>query len=184
MWKRFEKLPLIPLGAAGFLIGMIFVIFHEEKGNLLNLDHLYKLREMTVDPGGYLYEIVKVRGGMMVFLLLVSTTYLAPVFCILTAGWIGVSMGSFQMMALCNYGIKGILLLPAVTLPQFLIYLPAFYCLLRWCEGIYGAIYRRKEWKKGNAIAGLVLIVAAMALGIFVEYHMGPVFLQDILRSF
>ena len=106
---------------------------------------------------------------MALFIIIAGTTYLAPAVCMLSAIWIGMSLGCFQTMAIAQYGLKGILLLPAAAMPQFLLYLPAFYCLLRWSTRLYHAIYKKQNWKKGNALSGLILILAAIACGIFVE---------------
>lgn len=184
MRRRFEKLPFLLLGAVGFLFGMILAIPCRGKGEILDPEYLSRMRELAVDQKLLIYEILKNRMGMVMIIGMAGTTYLAPAVCMFVALWIGMNMGSFQTLAIARYGLKGILLLPATTMPQFLIYLPAFYFLLRWSEKLYGVIYQKQVWKKWNAVSGLVLILAAMAVGIFTEFRLGPQVLQGVLKIF
>ncbi len=184
MWKRFERIPLLPISAAGFLLGIMLGILSGGSRNLLEAERLCSLKEMTLKSGRLFYEILKVRGGTVLVLLMAGTTYLAPATCILTALWIGMCFGIFQVNAVLQFGIKGILLLPAATMPQFLIYLPTYYFLLRWCEKLYRTIYLRSDWKKWNAFLSLILILASMAAGAFLECLVSPRTWQAILNIF
>ena len=182
MWKRFERIPLLPISAAGFLLGIILGILYKGNGELLSAENLCRIKDMTPDRGRLFYEILKARGGMALILIVAGTTYLAPAACMLTALWFGVSIGMFQAIAMTQYGIKGILLMPGAIFPQFLIYLPAYYFMLCWCEKLYRTIYLRADWKKWSAAMGLILILSAITAGIILEYTVNPGFLQSILK--
>ena len=184
MGKRFGKIPFLPITAAGFLLGILMGVWNGGKGSVLDVESLCAVKDLEVQKPAFFFEILKERGGAACLILLGGTTYLAPAICILSAMWIGMCAGMFLTISIVQYGIKGILLLPAATLPQFLLYLPAFYFLLRWCERLYGAIYRRKTWEKWTAMAGLILIMAAMAVGCFMEYQIGPRMLKTVLDAF
>lgn len=184
MGKKPWRIRILSFIAVGFLIGILLGLFHKGESSLLAPVALGRLKEAGLDPAACLYEIVKSRGGVAIFLLVASTTYLAPFMEAGTALWIGMSIGIFQTQALGLYGLKGILLLPAVTMPQFLVYLPVYYFLILWCERLYEMIYLKNPWKKGNAIAGLALILAAMAFGIFLECMIGQRVFHAFLNIF
>lgn len=184
MRRRLTKIPFLLPVAVGFLLGMTVTILNGGKGDLLRPENLCQVKTLLAREPNDFYEILKVRGGFAFLILLAGTTYLAPAACMLAALWVGMSMGCFQTAAIVHYGLKGILLLPAATLPQFLAYLPAFYFLLQWSERLYGAIYRKQDWKKGSAASSLVLLLAALALGSFLECRVGLGVLQRTLESF
>ena len=184
MWRRFEKIPFLLLCAVGFLLGCFVAVLVRGKGSVLAPDNLCRMKGMILDQGAYAYDVIKLRGGMVLFIIIAGTTYLAPTVCMLSAVWIGMSLGCFQTMAIAQYGLKGILLLPAAAMPQFLAYLPAFFCLLKWSTRLYHAIYKKQNWKKGSALSGLILILAAFACGIFMECRIAPGTLQQVLQAF
>lgn len=170
--------------AIGFILGIFMGAFYKGKNDLLAPRFLGEMKDRSVDAVTCVYDVVKQRGGLAVFLLIAATTYLAPLIVAATAFWLGMSMGIFQTIAIGHYGLKGILLLPAVTLPQFLFYLPAYYFMFLWCEKLYGMIYLKKTWKRGNAIASLILILAAMASGILLECMISPKLFHAFLNVF
>lgn len=184
MWKRFGKVPILPLCAAGFLFGIVLCFWKKDCGVLLSRETLVNIKNMTMDREGYLYYVGKLRLGSVIVLLLSGTTYLAPMVCGLTALWFGGAFGVFLTTALMKYGIKGILLIPAGCFPHFLIYIPAFYMLLRWCEDLYGSIYLKREFTGWTGVARLLLILLAVLAGILLESFLGPGIFQGILKIF
>ena len=184
MGKKPWRIRIFSFVVVGFLSGILLGLFHKGESSFLAPLALSRLKEVGVDQSAYIYEVVKSRGGMVIFLLMASTTYLAPFMEAGTALWIGMSIGLFQIQAFGFYGLKGILLLPAVTMPQFLVYLPVYYFLILWCERLYEMIYLKNPWKKGNAIAGLAFILATMAFGIFLECMIGQKVFHAFLNIF
>lgn len=185
MWKRFERLPLLPLCAAGFFLGILICFRSGGRGTLLGPENLQAVKSMTLEKKDYLYCVCKVRLGTVLLVLLAGTTYLAPFVCGALALWFGMGAGALLTTALMCYGIKGILLLPVGCFPHFLIYIPAFYLLLRWCEQLFGYIYLRKEaGSLGIVLAKLLLILLAVSAGIFLESYVAPGIFQGMLKIF
>ncbi len=185
MWKRFERLPLIPLCAAGFFLGILLCFRSGGSGNLLSPENLQTVKSMTLERNGYLHYVCKVRLETVFLLLLAGTTYLAPFVCGALTLWFGMGAGALLTTALMRYGIKGAMLLPVGCFPHFLVYIPAFYMLLRWCEQLFGYIYLRREPDSlGIFLAKLLLILLAVSAGIFLESYVAPGIFQGMLRVF
>lgn len=185
MWRRFGKIPLLPLCAAGFLVGILLCLRGKAEGTLLAPASLQEIKNMSIDKSGILYQVCKIRLGTVLLLLVAGTTYLAPLFCGGFSFWLGMGGGYFLTQAVMRYGIKGVLLLPAGCFPHYLLYLPAFYMLLLWCERLYGYIYLKREFPGwGSTAARLILILLAVFAGIFLESHVNPGILQGMLKNF
>lgn len=185
MWKRFERLPLLPLCAAGFILGILLCFRGGGRGTLLSPENLQAVKSMTLEKNDYLYYVCKLRLQTVLLVLLAGTTYLAPFVCGAVALWFGMGAGALLTTALMRYGIKGILLLPVGCFPHFLVYIPAFYMLLRWCEQLFGYIYLRKEsGSPGIVLAKLLMILLAISAGIFLESYVAPGIFQGMLKIF
>lgn len=185
MWKRFEKLPLFPLCAAGFFLGILVCLRSGERGTLLSAENLQTLKNMTMEKNDYLHYVCKVRLGTVLLVLLAGTTYLAPFVCGALTIWFGMGMGSLLTTALMCYGIKGAVLLPVGCFPHFLVYIPAFYMLLRWCEQLFCYIYLRRDvGGLGIVLAKLLLILLAVSSGIYLESYVAPGIFQGMLKIF
>lgn len=185
MWKRFERLPLLPLCAAGFFLGIAICFRSGDSGTLLSPENLQTVKSMTLDKKEYLGCVCRLRMGTVFLLLLAGTTYLAPFVCGALTLWFGMGAGALLTTSLMRYGIKGAMLLPVGCFPHFLIYIPAFYMLLRWCEQLFGYIYLRKEpGSMGGVLIKLLLIFLAVAAGIYLESYVAPGIFQGMLRIF
>lgn len=181
-WVRNPK--LLPLCGIGFFVGILFCLFCGQGESLLVPERLCKVSERAEGSVGLLFSLLMNRGKWMVLLLLAATTYLAPICCAVTAAWMGWSMGAFLTMALRQYHLKGILLLPAALLPQWLFYAPAAWLLLKWCMSLYGGIYLKQKLSKKSCLASLFLLLALMGMGIYLESFWNPKILHGILENF
>lgn len=167
------------------------------------------LREMssTASDSSVLFAFV-LRERMIEFvvLALAATTYLGMAACVAAAGWYGFSTGAFLAAGVLRYGLRGILLALAGTLPQYLLYAPALYGLLLWCEktcrmiygkGHYGKEYYGKEYygkehyQEGSAkipafsrrVLSLLILFAVMLAGCALESFVNPAILRGFLKT-
>lgn len=95
--------------------------------------------------------------------------------------YLGFSVGFLSVIAIMNYGIKGILLIFGFFLPQWLLYAPA---IVLWRHEL--RFYKEAERGKKRRIKLAALIVAAGSLllfGLFAESYINPFFLQKIVRT-
>lgn len=181
-----------------FLAGILLGIFAGGKilkgsgasEGLLDSENLYRIRYMTVEKESFFVYILGLRLKKVLFLALTATTYLglaaAGAACVIS----GVTGGFFMYAALSRYGLRGILLVVAGLMPHCLIYLPAFYLLLIWCEQICRGIYFDKNIL--SAERGILLVKLLQILGIItlfiigsvMECHLNPIFLKKVLNIF
>lgn len=191
---RSAGLPVLPVFFAGFAGGIL--IMHIGKSVLLEntglFDEytLYRMSSMTVDCNALFSYILRERLVRMLILTVLSTTYLGFAVCAGTVVWYGMSAGAFAAALFLRYGFKGFFLALAAVFPQALIYVPALWALLVWCETVYRGIYEQKIgfweeksvlWKK---LARLALIYAAAAAGCLLEAYVNPAIFLGYLKFF
>lgn len=181
-----------------FLVGLVAGILTMNFGKSILLEDTGLLDENTlrqlssVNLGGSALFAFVVRKRMLVFVMfaVAATTYLGVAVCFIGAGWYGFSAGVFLAAGVLRYGMKGLLLALAATLPQYLIYIPAIYGLLLWCEKtcrmIYGKNYYQDKDAKTPALTGRVLsllvLAAVMLAGCALESFVNPPILRGFLK--
>jgi stage II sporulation protein M len=102
-------------------------------------------------------------------------------------GYLGFSVGFLSVIAIMNYGIKGVLLLLGFFFPQWLFYVPAlilWYYEVRYYKGAgRTAAYGEQKNKKHIKLAvSLMLAGILLFSGLFLESYVNPFFLQNIIR--
>lgn len=93
--------------------------------------------------------------------------------------YLGFSVGFLSVIAIMNYGIKGILLMLGFFLPQWLFYGPVialWYYELKYYKGAE----RKSRHLKG--IVSFLLAVVLFGLGLFMESYVNLGLLQNIIR--
>lgn len=190
------KLPIATIFAIGMFLAVIIVNLGKnillENTTLLDEYTLYNMKYMTVDSSVLFYYILKTRLKSMILLVILSTTYLGMIVCAGATLWYGVCAGGYLAMAMLRYGVKGILLVVAGVLPQFILYVPAFVLLIRWCEGVYRGIYLYKGIKTeaGDSLLlpryllQLVCILALVLIGCILESFINPHIMTGLLKIF
>ncbi len=191
------RFPFGSVFLAGLIAGILIMNFGKsillENTGLLDEYTLYYMKYMTVDSGALFAYVLRKRMGNALLLVIMATTYLGLVFCAGAAFWYGLSAGAFLAAGVLRFGIKGILLALAGTMPQYLLYLPAFYALFLWCEELYRKIYRKKYYepdygkdKETPTLAGRVLkllsIGIVLSVGCALESFANPSILLSFLK--
>lgn len=180
-----------------FLMGLVAGIITMNFGKSIMLEDTGLLDEnilrqlSAVNLGGSALFAFILRKRMIVFatLAVAATTYLGIVMAAIGAGWYGFSAGAFLAASVLRYGLKGVFLALAATLPQYLIYAPAIYGLLLWCEKTYRLIYGRNYYpekeRKTPVLTGqvfsLLVIFAMMLVGCALESFVNPTILKGFI---
>ena len=102
-------------------------------------------------------------------------------------GYIGFSVGFLSVIAIMNYGMKGILLMFGFFLPQWLFYAPI---LALWRVKLMDYKGMGKDTLSGERkgigqvklAAAFVTAFVLLLLGVFMESYVNPFFLQKIIR--
>lgn len=190
MYRMYTNLFCVGLVVGIFVLNVGKKYFLERTG-LLDEDTLYQMKYMTVNSAELFWYVFRKRILGVLLLLVASTTYLGVVACRGIVVWYGCSAGIFLAALLARYGLKGVLLAVVSVFPQYVLYVPAMFLLLRWCEVLFRGIYFRsgegvaEDKKTAMARAGKIfLIIIAVAVGCLLESYVNPHLLLGFLKSF
>ena len=182
----------------GFLIGTFAVNiwgdFFLEGSDLLSAASLSRLRYLDIDGNAFLLFVLKERLGMVLMLCLLATTYAGILAVSGYALCMGTMAGIFLSAASIRYGLKGILLVLAGILPQYLLLAPAFLMLMNWCWRVCTALHyphRSGEMVYGGGkqyllrkLPQLVVIIGIIFIVSVLESYVNPVLLSNFLKIF
>ena len=101
--------------------------------------------------------------------------------------YLSFSVGFLSVIAIMNYGMKGILLMLGFFFPQWLFYVPLlalWYYELRYYKGIAKEAQYGEQKNKKHIILAVSFILAGILLflGVFLESYVNPFVLQKIIR--
>lgn len=161
-----------------------------ENTGLLDENTLRQMSSVFPDSNALFAFVLRKRLMPVVAMVLVATTYLGIVACVAVDLWYGFSVGAFLTAAVLRYGFKGLVLVAAGTLPQYLLYAPALYALLVWCDKTCRMIYCKGHYygeeSKTPILLGrvlpLVIILVGLFAGCFLESFVNPGILKGVLK--
>lgn len=177
-----------------FVAGILTMNFGKsilvENTGLLDENMLRQMTSVFPDSNALFAFVLRKRLALMGILIVAATTYLGVAACAVVTGWFGFAAGAFLATALMRYGFKGLLLVAAGTMPQYLLYIPSLYALLLWCEKtcrmIYGRGHRGSLDTKTPILLGRVLpllvIFVGLYAGCFLESFVNPTILRGFLK--
>ncbi|MCM1102122.1 MAG: hypothetical protein NC079_08980 [Clostridium sp.] len=193
---------IFPVGLiAGILMMNLGKDILLENTGLLDEDTLRYMSSAATDGSVLFAFVLRKRMLFVGAMALIATTYLGVAACVFAAGWYGLATGAFLAAGVLRYGVRGILLVSAATLPQYLLYGPAIYALLLWCEKTCRMIYGKKryrgagteaEFRDGSYLAkrpavfgrifSLLVIFLVMVAGCALESYVNPAILRAFWR--
>ena len=185
----------------GFFIGVFLMNFWKSTlftdAGFLDEEMLYQMKYTQIDKGLFFFYVLKKRLTSFFLLTVMATTFLGVAVTYGAFIWYGFAGGAFMAAVCIRYGLKGILLLGATFLPQYLLYVPAFCLLLNWCYQICCTLYfpakvyggwedtyrSRKAFLAAKGVQFLVLL-AVVITGIILESYVNPIILTNLLKIF
>ena len=177
-----------------FVTGILTMNFGKsillENTGLLDENMLTQMTSAYPDSNALFVFVLRKRLSLMVAMVLIATTYLGIAACIAMDLWYGFSAGAFLTAAVLRYGFKGIMLAAAGMLPQYLLYAPALYALLVWCDKTCRLIYCKSYYHSQDAktpillgrVLPLVIILAGLLVGCFLESFIHPGILKGFIK--
>lgn len=180
--------------AAGILVMNFGKSILLEHTGLLDENVLRQMVSAYPDSNALFAFVLRKRITLALVMVLLATTYLGIGVCVAVDIWYGFSAGAFLAAAMIQYGFKGILLVAAGVMPQYLFYAPALYALLLWCEATCRFIYYKKQFhgekflrdSKTPILLGrvlpLVVLFIVFLVGCFMESFVNPGILKGILK--
>ena len=183
------KLPLLTIFTVGVFAGMVIMNLGKsillENTGLLDEYTLYQMKYMTVDNSALFCYVLWERLKSLLFLAVLSTTYLGLVVCGGITLWYGICGGAFLAVSVLRYGVKGILLVLVGLFPHYMIYVPGMIILLLWCQRINRKIYFEKtELGIIHSLLQLLGILLIFLVGCVLESFLNPYFLRGFLQIF
>lgn len=178
----------------GFVAGMIVMNFGKsillENTGLLDENMLKQMVSAFPEGNALFAFVLRKRISVALVMILLATTYLGVVLCVVYDLWLGFSAGIFLTASVLRYGFKGLFLVAAGILPQYLIYAPVLYILLVWCDRTCRMIYGRNRSFGENIktpdtvgrVLPLVVILAGLIGGCFLESYVNPGILQGAIK--
>ena len=149
MKMRGRSISFLPLFVVGLFVGIVIVYFGKStivnNGGLLDEETYVWIRDCRIDKGAFFAYLLFRRFRLVFILILLSTTYLGMIVCVIFPFVFGVSYGLLLGTAVFRYGFQGVLLCLTGCFPQLLLYLPALAFLLRHCGNLCRKIYYQKE---------------------------------------
>lgn len=182
----------------GFLIGIIITNIGRNSFlgdmDLLSAASLSRIKYLEIDKKAFFLYAIRERMSTALLLCLVATTYIGIFLVSSYAVWLGVMSGVFLSIAAIRYGLKGIFLILAGILPQYLLFVPACIMLMNWCylicAGMYfphkvleeGYGYHRQYYIK--KLLQLFIILGLVFLGSMIESYVNPLLFTSFLKIF
>lgn len=154
------------LGADGF-----------QKNGSLTRYYLKQFQYTPVQPLDLLWHVGCSRLALFLALLALGTIPRGKAAHILFVAWSGFAYGYFCVIAISAFGVKGLLLCLMALFPQFLFYVPVYLGLVRLSE-------HHREHHGWRGAAAVVLLTAALVLGILLESYINPLIIQKMLNFF
>lgn len=182
----------------GFFMGILLVnLGHEtwiSNGSLLGTDMMSRLKSSRPAGESMVGYILRHRLSVVCVLGLVSTTMIGMPVLGAYICYTGLAAGCLLSVAVVRYGIRGLLFMAGVLLPQAVLLIPAYIGLFLWAADVNRTLYAPKTQmegyerfshrfylRKGVQIAG---ITAVVIIGCLLESYVNPGILHFVLKIF
>lgn len=182
----------------GFLSGTLIINIWRSsflgEMDLLNAVSLSRLKYLDIDGSAFFIYVLRKRLEVVMLLCLLATTYVGTAAVSLYAAGMGVMAGILLSISAIRYGLKGILLIAAGIMPQYLFLVPACIMLMNWCYqlcvGMYypgrscEVIYGDRKQYFMKKILQLFLILGVVIIGSLIESYVNPILFFGFLKIF
>lgn len=162
----------------GFLFGILYVNFIMKKytaePGIFSDYFLKQFQSADLNVREYLWYLLEVRAIPFLLLVALAFTKVRKLSSAAFLVWTGFSGGMLFSLAVLSMGIKGSILCIVGTLPQFLLYIPAYMVVL-W----YGYTYPQNRWNMQKS----VFVGLAMVVGILLEAYVNPGIMHAFLKT-
>lgn len=171
----------------GILLANLLGIEQLKQYSIFNEYFLNQLSYVSVNYNDLLFYIAENRGIMFVLLLVFSVTKFGIPVHFLYIIWNGFSFGIAMVSVIVNFGFKGILVLCAFLLPQYLFYILTyimlFYFSWQWTDIVKNEKYRQPLFsKKIWAVCFFIVMILLFFIGIMTESYLNPYIIKKIIK--
>lgn len=179
-----------------FFGGMLAGIFllggkqGEAKWDPIGIELFLQTLSVEIEKKAFLKYLLGIRLKQVLVPAVLATTYLGAIttrVCMFTGG---VAVGVLASGLFRQFAVKGLILLLAGSFPHYLLYLPAYLWLYRWCLRTCSEIYFTKvihgDFKvwAGKRILRLLGILVVVITGSLLESYVNPGLVRQMLGKF
>ena len=167
-----------------FFVGILWANFIGDSSKnrffMLNEYYLQQLKYAKLDYNRLFLYILENRLPLFGVLLLLSFTVVGILIQILFILYFGVSFGFLCVMAITNFGWKGILYMGGFLFPHSIFYIAGSLLFLK-------IFWKKKEdmaMTQKELVMQTGMIVLLFVIGLLVESYVNPIFLKKMLKIF
>lgn len=165
---------------AAFLAGILFMNLAGDTylgKSMLSLPSMIENNESEkLQQAGYLYYLLKIRGGAYLLLGVLGQIIGGAVWMVLYGAWFCITEGMLLTSGFVQQRISGVWLLILAQIPHMIIYAFVYVLLLKDYFELGKADGERKRSYVRSWLANLPVIL----VGILAEYYVNPWFLSKI----
>ena len=146
-WKNAGRFPAELLFMTGFFAGNVLPnLIWKMEWKQKTLASFYLIRSFAgkdISGGAYFLEVLRRRGGFFLLLFLCGFTIFGVPLTVAYMLFLGIETGMILALSVLEFGIYGSVAGAGLLMPQYLIYIPAYFYLA-------GIVYRQSYgiWKK------------------------------------
>ena len=184
-----------------FLIGFIagVLLWNMGTGNwakesgLLDEYTLGRVSNMELNHNAFFFYVLKQRVTLLWLLAIIGSTFLGIYLLYAYVLWLGLAAGVLLSTAVIRYGVKGILLIVAGCLPQYICYVPALIIMLNLSYGLCVKLYypakdKNFDGSKKQMLMQYLILFAGIHLVVIIgtvfESYVNPIFVTKLLKIF
>ncbi len=189
---------MIYLFMIGFFMGILIVNLGYEtwvrNGSLLGTEMMSRLKNSRPEGESLVEYILRHRLSAVCLLSLVSTTVVGMPILGAYICYTGLAAGCLLSVAVVRYGIRGLLFMAGVLLPQSILLIPAYICLFLWAVDVNQTLYAPRMQLDGyerfssrfymKKCAQMVGIASVVIIGCLLESYVNPSVLHFVLKIF
>lgn len=142
-WKNAGRFPAELLFMTGFFAGNVLPnLIWKMEWKQKTLASFYLIRSFAgkdISGGAYFLEVLRRRGGFFLLLFLCGFTVFGVPLTVAYMLFLGVETGMILALSILEFGIYGGVAGAGLLMPQYLIYIPAYFYLA-------GIVYRQSVW--------------------------------------
>lgn len=167
---------------AGVLLSNLYFQDYIQTAGTVGSAFMKRYPTVSINSIELLWYLLRIRLGIVIILLLIGSRAWGAVTTLCYCIWIGFSGGTVMAMAVITGGIRELLYVLAMQLPQAFVYLPA------WCM-LYWMVIRRNDRASGGGMPiaryriFAVIVMGLFLAGVLLETYVNPILVSRLSAS-
>lgn len=175
---------------AGFLLGSFFPnLMWKMEWNQKTAASLYLLgafADKTSDGYGYLKQVIQMRGSFFLISSFCGVSVFGVPLAVTGILFVGIQTGMLLSMSILQFGLQGGVVGAGLLFPQYLIYIPCLFYLMRQVYAQSLDIWRSHGLfpkRVSNYAVRVVVCGMFWLLGILLEVYCNPIVVEILIKT-